>query len=192
VIAKALWSDLTKDPGSTLEATADAILSALLAAPESVRLDLARQLNPWRTIDTASKDETSDENMIQLGWWITETIDDLRSIRDLLINVLVKATGCAEAEVREAPMTCAVKHAAQHAALMEAARALDQALDDMSHDGHCVCENTKRWMRASLSALKAAAVSVLGRSRSRPNLSARHFASLREGPRKASGIDVEG
>ncbi len=35
---------------------ADAILSALLAAPESARLDLARRLNPWRQIETAPKD----------------------------------------------------------------------------------------------------------------------------------------
>lgn len=36
----------------------DAISAALLSAPESVRLELAAKLNPWRPIETAPKDGT--------------------------------------------------------------------------------------------------------------------------------------
>jgi len=39
-------------------ALADAILELILSAPESVRLELAAKLNPWRPISEAPKDGT--------------------------------------------------------------------------------------------------------------------------------------
>ncbi len=65
VIAKTICCPrgCTAPEGYRCEATfheerANAILSALLAAPESVRLDLAQRLNPWRPIEMAPKDGT--------------------------------------------------------------------------------------------------------------------------------------
>jgi hypothetical protein len=53
----------------SFEAGADAIVTALLSAPESVRLELAALLNPWREIETAPKDE---DTTLHLGCFSEE------------------------------------------------------------------------------------------------------------------------
>jgi hypothetical protein len=44
--------------GNIWPMAADIAIAALLSAPESVRLELAAKLNPWRAIESAPKDGT--------------------------------------------------------------------------------------------------------------------------------------
>jgi hypothetical protein len=55
VIARRIL-DVFLDGERCKDTVADAVLDALLSAPESVRLELAALLNPWRPIETAPKD----------------------------------------------------------------------------------------------------------------------------------------
>jgi len=72
VIAKVLWDSSSAAFQSGYD-RADLILKALLCAPESVRLELAAQLNPWLAIETAPKDGhfvwLSNGHLIRIGFW---------------------------------------------------------------------------------------------------------------------------
>jgi hypothetical protein len=78
VIAKALGEMIGENHTDRgLEHMAGKAIAALLSAPESVRMELAAKLNPWRAIETAPKDEDGDELLlfgpparIACGWFV--------------------------------------------------------------------------------------------------------------------------
>lgn len=76
----------TKERGYWQKSPGEDILSALLAAPESVRLDLARRLNPWRPIETAPK-------MKAVLLWAATDVAESGEIKNWKMDTGYRSTG---------------------------------------------------------------------------------------------------